>query len=54
MDTNDSTQKTLPWYRYGIVWLVIILPAIAVTASITTVIIAHQNAPEINKPVADK
>ena len=47
--TKASTvEKSLPWYRYGIVWLVIILPAIAVTASVTTLYIAHQNAPEIN------
>lgn len=45
---KNTTETTRPWYRYGIVWLVIILPMIAVTASITTLYIAHQNAPEIN------
>ena len=47
MNTN-TIEKNLPWYRYSIVWLVIILPAIAVAASLTTLYIAHQNAPEIS------
>ncbi|MGB1011250.1 MAG: hypothetical protein ACPGVP_16120 [Thiolinea sp.] len=45
---NNTIENNLPWYRYSIVWLVIILPMIAVAASITTLYIAHQNAPEIS------
>ena len=51
MKTNE---KSLPWYRYSIVWLVIVLPLIAVTASITTVYIAYTNAPEISGSVVNK
>ena len=55
---NTTSAKTietsLPWYRYGIVWLVVILPLIAVAASVTTLFIAHENAPEINAPVLKK
>lgn len=45
MKSSANTIQSLPWYRYGIVWLVVILPLIAVAASITTLYIAHQNAP---------
>lgn len=34
-----------PWYKIGMVWLMIGLPATVVIASIITLVIAHQNAP---------
>lgn len=37
----------LPWYKVGMVWLMIGLPAIVVVASMTTLVIAHKNAPTI-------
>ena len=39
---NDSA---LPWYRFGIVWMVICLPLLVVIASMFTIMIAHKNAP---------
>ena len=36
-----------PWYRIGMVWLMIGLPLIVVVASMVTVVIAHQNAPRV-------
>lgn len=47
MPKTDSAIISLPWYRYGIVWLVWLLPAIAVAASLTTLYIAAQNQPQI-------
>ncbi len=35
------------WYRFGMVWMMIALPLIAVVASLTTVAIAYKNAPQI-------
>ena len=43
---HSSTQK-LPWYRYGIAWLVVVLPLIAVAASLTTLYIAIENQPQV-------
>lgn len=46
--TTQSTQdktESLPWYRYPMVWMIILLPLIAVVASIATYIIASDNAP---------
>jgi len=41
---EDKTES-LPWYRYPMVWMIILLPLIAVVASIATFIIASDNAP---------
>ena len=40
---NDS-PPALPWWRYGMVWLVIGGPVSAVIAGLTTVWIAERNA----------
>jgi len=48
MSKSDTSTQKLPWYRYGIVWLVVILPLIAVAASITTLFIAIENQPQVN------
>ena len=50
MQINSSepvTESSLPWYRYGMVWMVIALPLIVVVASMITMSIAFKNSPEI-------
>lgn len=47
-----SNPTTLPWYRYGMVWIVILLPVSVVIASMFTIAVAFKNAPIItNKPI---
>lgn len=46
-NSNQVTQLSPPWYRVGMVWLMVGLPAIVVVASLVTVVIAYKNAPEI-------
>lgn len=41
--TNDTTTAK-PWYRYGLVWLVIGGPAVVVVAAIATAVIAVRGA----------
>lgn len=51
MDMVQNTQEIeLPWYRYGMVWMVILLPLMVVVASSVTIYIAYDNAPEIVPP----
>ena len=47
--TATETANTLPWYRYAMVWMVILLPLAVVVASMITIVIAHQNAPVIQR-----
>ena len=42
-----AKQASLPWYRYGMVWMVIALPLIVVIASLVTISIAFSNSPEV-------
>jgi hypothetical protein len=47
---NSKTVKehaSPPWYRVGMVWLMIGLPATVVVASLCTTFIAYQNAPQV-------
>jgi hypothetical protein len=46
-DSSSNSEKSLPWYKYPMVWLVIGLPLIAVVASLATVVIAYKNAPVV-------
>ncbi|MDG1907064.1 MAG: hypothetical protein P8I38_15700 [Arenicella sp.] len=39
--------ETVKWYRVPMVFVMIGLPFIAVVASLTTVVIAYQNAPQV-------
>lgn len=39
-----ATPPVMPWWRYGMVWLVIGGPAAAVVAGLATVWIAERNA----------
>ena len=51
MDMVQDTQEIeLPWYRYGMVWMVILLPMLVVVASSFTIYIAYDNAPVIVPP----
>ena len=43
----DPKNNKKPWYTYPMVWFVIALPTIAVIASIATLIIASNNAPQL-------
>ncbi|MDA7737919.1 FixH family protein [bacterium] len=44
MNQQVETEK---WYRIPMVWLMIGLPMVAVVASLTTVVIAYKNAPQV-------
>ena len=46
LDQENKSQKK-PWYKYPMVWFVFALPAIAVVASIATLVIATKNAPQV-------
>ena len=53
---NRTPEESLPWYRYGMVWLVILLPLSVVVASMFTIALAVKNAPVIltpDKPVVE-
>ncbi|GHA17437.1 hypothetical protein GCM10008090_28910 [Arenicella chitinivorans] len=47
IDGTEPQADVKPWYQYMMVWLVIALPLIVVVASMVTVTIAHQNAPQL-------
>ena len=42
--TTTDAAPALPWWRFGIVWLVFGGPAVVVVAALTTVWIAERNA----------
>lgn len=44
--TTVETDNT-PWYKIGMVWMMIGLPMTVVVASMITLVIAHRNAPII-------
>ncbi|HFC30428.1 MAG TPA: hypothetical protein ENJ44_05235 [Oceanospirillales bacterium] len=46
---NDIKNKlqNKPWYKYPMVWFVLALPLIAVTASIVTISLAVKHAPQV-------
>jgi uncharacterized protein len=46
---HEEVTKSLPWYRYGLVWMVIAGPAIVVVAALATGYIAMRGA----DPVVD-
>ena len=45
-DTSDNLEQQ-PWYRHGMVWMVIALPLAVVVASMVTISIAIDSAPVI-------
>lgn len=46
-------NKQVPWYKVGMVWLMLGLPLAVVVASLVTVVIAHKNAPIIITQATD-
>jgi len=44
---NKEVDNKKPWYKYPMVWFVFSLPAIAVVASIATLVIAAKNPPNV-------
>lgn len=50
----DDKTATLPWWRYGMVWLVISGPLIVVAASIASAVIAVRGADPVVTQVADR
>ncbi len=46
---KKPSEKSLPWYKYPQMWLVVALPAIAVIGGLATVYIAYKNPPIILK-----
>ena len=44
-DRFETHAKTKPWYCYAIVWMVFMLPASVVVASMITIAIAYKHAP---------
>lgn len=44
---ENKAISCLPWYRYPMVWFVILLPMSVVAASFVTMAIAFEHAPEI-------
>ena len=51
--SSRFVEPSLPWYRYGMVWMVIALPFIVVVASMVTMSIAFKNAPQVIQVKAD-
>lgn len=47
MKTLSNKIISPPWYKVGMVWIMIGLPFVVVVASMVTLVIAHQNAPII-------
>jgi hypothetical protein len=47
MKNTSSKINSPPWYKVGMVWVMIGLPFSVVVASMVTLVIAHQNAPII-------
>jgi uncharacterized protein len=43
----SPVTDTKPWWRYGMVWLVVGGPAVVVVAALATAVIAIRNADEI-------
>lgn len=44
---HKISGQPAPWYKHAWVWFIIALPATAVVASLYTVYIAKQNAPQV-------
>lgn len=42
--SDRNAQKATPWWRIGMVWLVLGGPAVVVVAGITTAVIAYHGA----------
>ena len=47
MSQTQAQSESMPWYRYPMVWFVIMLPMSVVIASFITIAIAFENAPQL-------
>ena len=47
MSQTQAQSESTPWYRYPMVWFVIMLPMSVVIASFITIAIAFDNAPQL-------
>ena len=62
--TNDARTPATPWWKHGLVWMVIAGPAVVVAAGIATIVVAvrtpdplvapdyYRRGMEINKTLA--
>ncbi len=46
-DTRPSDPPEPPWWRHGMVWLVVGGPAVVVVASLVTAVVAYRGADEV-------
>lgn len=46
-DSSHSNSPEPPWWRHGMVWLVVGGPAVVVVASIVTAVVAYRGADEV-------
>lgn len=51
VNKTHANIKRLPWYKYPMVWMVILLPALVILASTVTIYIAFAHSPTM-MPVA--
>ncbi len=55
---HKKSSQPAPWYKHAWVWFIIALPTTAVVASLYTVYVAKQHAPQViakqNKFLLDK
>jgi hypothetical protein len=53
MKSPETNPPAAPWWRFGIVWLVLGGPAVVVVAAIATAVIAYRGAdPVVTVPAA--
>lgn len=48
--TNEAVATSAPWWKHGLVWMVIGLPASVVVAGIATIVIAVQRPDPVVTP----
>ena len=44
---NQQPDSSAPWWRFGMVWLVVGGPAVVVVASLGTAVVAYRGADEV-------
>jgi hypothetical protein len=53
MDSSDP-KRAMPWWRFGIVWLVFAGPALVVVAAIGTAVVAYRGADPVVLSATEK
>ena len=51
MKTNATVSAPRPWWRYGMVWMVVSGPLVVVIAGIATAVIAYRGADPVVRAV---